>query len=80
VWTLSELINTAKANDGAVASSIVLAGQGVQSAWKNIADKSKEACVELISEAFREDREGETPLCVLTNVTDGYRQNRVWDF
>ena len=81
---ITELINTAKASDDAVASSIVLAlAKVVQSAWQNMADKSKEACVELMSEAFREDREGETPSSILTNMTDGYHQNRItnrWDF
>jgi phage-related minor tail protein len=59
---ITELINTAKASDDGVASSIVLAlAKVVQSASQNMAEKSKEACVELISDAFREDREGETP-------------------
>lgn len=64
---ITELINTANASDDAVASSIVLAlANVVQSAWQNMAEKSKEACVDLISEAFREDREGEVPWCILT--------------
>ncbi|KAK2463021.1 hypothetical protein APHAL10511_004676 [Amanita phalloides] len=55
---ITELINTAKMNDDAVASSLVLAlAKIVQNGWQNMGDKSKEACVELISESFREERE-----------------------
>ncbi|KAF8627766.1 hypothetical protein AX17_006131 [Amanita inopinata Kibby_2008] len=55
---VTELINTAKASEDAIAGSLVLAlANVVYNASQNIGDKAKEACVEFIADAFREDHE-----------------------
>ncbi|PFH47401.1 hypothetical protein AMATHDRAFT_152123 [Amanita thiersii Skay4041] len=61
---ITELINTAKASEDAVATSLVLAlGKVVLNASQNVGDKAKESCAEFVSDAFREDHEGRR--CVL---------------
>ncbi|KAG6810659.1 hypothetical protein H0H92_010871 [Tricholoma furcatifolium] len=52
---ITELITGVKGNDSAIASSLVRALASVnRSASKNVGEKAREACVELISDAFRE--------------------------
>ncbi|KAG6844943.1 hypothetical protein H0H87_002276 [Tephrocybe sp. NHM501043] len=50
-----ELITGVKGNDDAIASSLVRAlASVVRNASKNIGEKARESCVELVSDAFRE--------------------------
>jgi hypothetical protein len=57
---VTELIAGAGANDEEVAGSLVFAlAHVVKSADVNIGDKAREACVELISDAFKESHHGE---------------------
>ena len=57
---ITELIKGARNNEESIAGSFVLAlANAVQGGGSNVGDKSKELCVELISDAFKERREGE---------------------
>ncbi|KAG6915850.1 hypothetical protein DXG01_009609 [Tephrocybe rancida] len=52
---ITELISGVKGNDEAIASSLVRAlASVVRSASKNVGEKARESCVELVSDAFRE--------------------------
>jgi hypothetical protein len=56
-----ELIAGAKSSNDAIGSSLVLSiSNVVKSAGSNVGDKSKEACAELVSDAFKEDHDGKT--------------------
>ena len=56
---VTELITGAKSNEDEIAASLVLAlSRVVRSAGSNVGEKAREACVELVSEAFKEQHEG----------------------
>ncbi|KAI0343486.1 ARM repeat-containing protein [Trametopsis cervina] len=53
---ITELITGAKANDESIASSLVLSlAHVVRSAKTNVGEKAREACVELVADAFKEN-------------------------
>ncbi|KAA1470496.1 ARM repeat-containing protein [Dentipellis sp. KUC8613] len=55
---VTELITGARANDDGIAASLVLAlANVIRSGGKNVGDKAKEACVELVSDAFKESHD-----------------------
>jgi hypothetical protein len=57
---ITELISGVANNEEGISSSLLLAlANVVQSAGSNVGEKSREACVELLSEAFRERHDGE---------------------
>ena len=59
---VTELITGAKANDDTIASSLVLAlSHVVKSADVHIGEKAREACVELVSDAFKDGHDGMFP-------------------
>ncbi|CCM02945.1 uncharacterized protein FIBRA_05060 [Fibroporia radiculosa] len=52
---ITELITGVKSNDDSIASSLVLAlAYVVKNAGTNVGEKAREACVEIVAEAFRE--------------------------
>lgn len=56
---VTELIAGSKANEESIGASLILGlANVVANASANLGDKSKEACVDLITEAFRENRDG----------------------
>ena len=58
---VTELIGGVKNNEDSIAGSFILAlANVVQNGGSNVGEKSKESCVELISDAFKERHEGET--------------------
>ncbi|KAI0710312.1 ARM repeat-containing protein [Cerioporus squamosus] len=55
---VTELVTGAKSNDDEIAASLVLAlARVVRSAGSNVGEKAREACAELIIEAFKEQHE-----------------------
>ena len=57
---ITELITGIKAHDESISSSLIHAlASVVENGSQNIGEKAREACVELIAEAFREDPGGE---------------------
>ncbi|KAI0688462.1 ARM repeat-containing protein [Cytidiella melzeri] len=55
---VTELISGSKSNDDTIASSLVLSlAYVVRSAKTNVGENAREACVELVSDAFKEDHE-----------------------
>jgi len=55
---ITELIAGSRSSDDAIAGSLLLAlANVVQSAGPNVGDKAKEACVDLISDAFKTDHD-----------------------
>lgn len=59
---VTELITGAKGNEDTIASSLVLAlSHVVKSADAHIGEKAREACVELISDAFKDSHDGMLP-------------------
>jgi len=57
---VTELVTGARGHEDAIGSSIVLAlANVVKSAAQNVGEKAREACVELVSDAFRESHDGE---------------------
>ena len=58
---VTELVNMVKTSDEAIGASLVLSlARVVQNASQNIGNKAKEACVDIISDAFRLDHGGKT--------------------
>jgi hypothetical protein len=57
---ITELITGSRNNDDIIAGSLVLAlGNVVRSAGQNVGEKAREACVQLVSDAFKDDHDGE---------------------
>lgn len=55
---VTELLTGAKSNDDAIASSLILSlARVVRSAKANVGEKSRETCVELVSDAFKESHD-----------------------
>ncbi|KAI0628364.1 ARM repeat-containing protein [Trametes polyzona] len=55
---VTELLTGARSNDDAIAASLLLAlARVVRSAGTNVGEKAREACAELIAEAFKEQHE-----------------------
>ena len=56
---VTELVTGAKSNEDDIAASLLLAlARVVRSAGSNVGEKARESCVELVSEAFKEQHEG----------------------
>lgn len=56
---ITELIAGAKGNEEAIASSMILAlANVIKSASQNAGEKAREACVDLVAEAFRDSHDG----------------------
>ena len=66
---VTELVAGAKTPDNAIAASHVNAlAHVVKSAGQNVGEKAREACVELVSDAFRDPRDGKLLVsCVLAS-------------
>ncbi|EIN06629.1 ARM repeat-containing protein [Punctularia strigosozonata HHB-11173 SS5] len=59
---ITELVTGARSNDEEIAGSLVLAlARVVRSADANIGESARQACVDLVSDAFREAHHGECP-------------------
>ena len=57
---VTELVTGAKSNEDSIAASLILAlARVVRSAGTNVGEKAREACAELITDAFKEPHEGE---------------------
>jgi hypothetical protein len=57
---ITELIAGSRSNDDGIAGSLLLAlANVVRSAGQNVGEKAREACVELVSDAFKDDHDGE---------------------
>lgn len=60
-----ELVTGAKNNEDSIAASLVLSlAYVIRSVGENVGEKARESCVELVSDAFRENHEGKYPVCV----------------
>lgn len=67
---VTELIGGAKSNEDAIASSLVLSlANVVRSADAHVGDKAREACVELVADAFKESHDG-----MLSLISDSVRR------
>lgn len=61
---ITELITGVRSSDELIATSFILAlAHVVKAADENVGEKAREACAELISEAFRDNHDGITTLC-----------------
>jgi HEAT repeat protein len=61
---VTELIAAAKSNNDGIACSLVLAlANVIKSAAQNVGEKAREACVELLSEAFKDNHDGKPINC-----------------
>jgi hypothetical protein len=57
---ITELITGSRSNDDGIAGSLILAlANVVRNAGQNVGEKAREACVELVSDAFKNDHDGE---------------------
>jgi hypothetical protein len=57
---ITELITGSRSNDDGIAGSVILAlANVVRNAGQNVGEKAREACVELVSDAFKNDHDGE---------------------